>query len=92
MTAAKSTARRRRQSASRVPRELAEWFGGKVFARRPLFFSLPRNWQVAEQWAHWIVDSPGTAPPAGWEWLADPNDSRHQIPPFMRAAIARGEA
>lgn len=87
MTVAKSTTRgRRRTSASSVPRDMAAWFGGQHFDRRPLFFRLPHPWQIAELWRAWSADNPGARPPAGWEWLADPNDRQHQRPAFMLAA------
>lgn len=90
MTAAKSASRgRRRTSASSVPRELAAWFGGEPVARRPLLFKLPHDWQVAECWRAWSADNPGAPPPAGWRWLADPDDPRHRRPPFVHQAVAR---
>lgn len=87
MTAPKSTTRRRRSgSSASVPPTLARWFGGEVFARRPMFFAMSYGWQVAEQWRAWVVDHPGAVPPAGWEWLADPADHRHRRPAHLRTA------
>ncbi|MBG6082709.1 hypothetical protein [Rubrivivax gelatinosus] len=84
MTQAKSTQRRRRKGSGSIPAAIAEWFSGAAVERRPLLFTLPHSWQIAELWAQWAPEHPGARPPAGYEWLADPNDRRHCVPAYMK--------
>lgn len=89
MTIAKRMTRgRRRASTADVPREMAAWFAGRHFERRPLLFARPHGWQVAELWRTWSADNPGAIPPASWEWLADPQDNRQRRPAHIAAAKA----
>jgi len=85
VTAAKGATRRRRSSgSSNIPRAAADWLQGLVpktpWAVRafPGYVLLVSDW-----WPAWAAENPRAVPPAGYEWLTDPNDARHRIRPLV---------
>ena len=94
MTAAKSTLRRRRTTTNNIPRALAEWFAGN---REPgpgrssvpwCALIVPDYALLPERWLAWSAENPGVPPPAGYEWLNDP-DAPEQPSPTV---VARAQA
>lgn len=80
MTAAKATTRRRRTgSGASVPREAAAWFAGELPAHAIPWRvrAFPGYVLVSDWWLAWQAEHPRATPPAGSEWLADPDHPRH---------------
>jgi len=89
MTAPKNALRQRRHStAEDLPRQLAAWFEGQsrtedqskvpwsalVF---PDYVLLPERWEI------WKAAHPDAKPPAGYEWLNDPNSEGYRQPDWL---------
>lgn len=93
MTARKAAYRPRRGTAGGgIPRDLVDWFEGKPNANgHPVPWSAllaPWHALLGVYWRTWAADHPSAAPPAGWEWIADPNSPRH-APEWQRAAALK---
>src|SRR5437763_1430699 len=95
MTERKTTRRARRttSAAGHIPRVIAEWFGGDrpptAHPRHPWIAVIPpHSALLPEYWLDWCAENPGAAPPAGFEWLGDPDSPRQHVPAWM-AATAR---
>lgn len=91
MTERKGITRRRRTTAaaSNVPWKVADWFEGNAERRPWASMIFPGCVLLPEWWAAWATGHEGACPPAGAEWLTDPQDPRHhQTGPGARAARA----
>lgn len=99
MTEAKSTRRRRRTTAAtQIPTVLAEWFAGnRVPTRRTsetpwLAMIYPHGDLLSMRWEAWKEAHPTASPPAGYEWLEDPDSLRHPSPMRVARALACANA
>jgi hypothetical protein len=62
MTAPKSTRRRRRNSASAIPKWIAQWFAGdRAFCFHA--YTVPYVEHLGEYWAAWVAEHPDAAKP-----------------------------
>ena len=90
MTDPRGTRRRRRsRGADDVPRDLREWFAGEPRADTStpwLALIFPDYVVLPERWRAWKAEHPEGKPPAGWEWLDDPEAPEH--PPAWLLAEA----
>ena len=97
MTAAKSTMRRRRSSTDGPPKSVADWFGGVFTGTRAdgvpwLVLAHPGSALLPDWWASWKADHSKAKPPAGFQWLEDPQHPRHRIYSHSLAAARRSAA
>ena len=97
MTVAKSTMRRRRTSMLSMPKAVAAWFAGEFNGTRAdgvpwLVLAHPGSALLPDWWASWKADHSKARPPAGFQWLEDPEHPRHRIYSHALAAARRSVA
>lgn len=95
MTERTTQSRRRRTSgAAHVPGAVALWFAGEPRLSGQssvpmLALVVPGCALLPGWWRAWAEAHPSETPPAGYEWLADPDDSRQRRYARHEAAAAR---
>ena len=71
---------RRRKPRHALPAQLVAWFSGER-TTVPMVFALafPHGPLLPERWRAWVAEHPGATPPAGYEWLSDPEHPRQKF-------------
>jgi hypothetical protein len=95
MTEAKSSRRRRRSSVGlSIPPVLAEWFAGERVpgprkSKTPwLALMYPHGDLLSMRWKAWKEADPDAKPLEGYEWLDDPDSTRHRSEKLVARALA----
>lgn len=97
MTERKTVLRRRRTTAGNVPKVIADWFAGTYVAKRsdgaPLAaVAHPGIVLLGDWWEAWQASNPRAVPPAGFEWLSDPEKrAAKRVGPAYATAVARAK-
>jgi hypothetical protein len=91
------TRRRRTSGAVAIPKTVASWFAGEPRApgAAPIPWdacAFPGYMLIGAWWRAWSEANPGHEPPAGHEWVADPDDARHRGTHFAGMDSARAAA